>query len=90
MAVTSDVEFSHLKPRRRTEIFQGSLYLHYYNEETRAFTTLKEESESDFGGLVFPGEGLYESYSCGYKFWIPRSVHDAPEWVVAVKLLRRK
>jgi hypothetical protein len=74
----------------RTQIFKSPIYLHHYLDEAQRFTGFKEEVSSGFGGLVFPGDPLFEEYPHGYKFWQMRSVHDAPDWVVTVKLMRDK
>lgn len=76
-------------PLDRCNLFKDKFYLHYFNEVAKRFTIFEEEAGSEFGGLSFPGDPLFDEYPCGYKFWIPRGVHDAPDWVIAVKLLRK-
>ena len=67
------------------EMFGGDTYLHW--DEGGSFTDLWDEVKTNFGGLSFfgdeDGQGLCDDYPNGYKQWRPRSVTDAPDWVIA-------
>lgn len=62
---------------------QRSRYLHYWNVEANRWDSEEESKRCNHGDLSFPEiDTTAREYPGGYKFWLPRSLADAPDWVL--------